>query len=208
MKQKGKYIVIEGVEGTGKGTQVEKLRERLEKDGKKVIVVREPGSTPIGEEIRKILKSPDLDRVPETEIFLVSTARTELIRSVVLPALEKGVHVLSDRSYLSTLAYQIAGHQRQDLSLMFEILTKEAIGNGVPDTTIILDINPKEGIERARSRNAGKKDRFDDFDIEFHDRVRASYLDSARKNGYSVISAADPIETVSENIWDAVKKLF
>ncbi|MDD4988975.1 MAG: dTMP kinase [Candidatus Pacebacteria bacterium] len=208
MKQKGKYIILEGLEGTGKGTQVEKLRERLEKLGKRVIVVREPGGTPIGEEIRKILKSPYIIRTPETEIFMFSAARAELARQIVLPALEKGVNVISDRSFLSTFTYQIYGHQRMDLMLMFEKLTAEAVGTIRPDQIIILDIAPKKGLERAQKRNAGEKDRFDDLGVPFHERVRAGYIEAARKSDFPLISTDKSIEEVSEEIWQKVKKFF
>ncbi len=200
---KGKYIVLEGPEGTGKGTQVERLALRLKAQGKKVIVVREPGSTPIGEEIRKLVKSSTLDRTVETEIFLISAARAELVRSVIMPALKEGAHVISDRSYLSTFAYQVAGAYK-DLKEMAEILTKQAIGDTHPDFILVLDIDPQEGLKRSIKRNKGEPDRFDDRELEFHKKVRDAYLALAKESSYPVVDGSKSIEEVAEAVWAEV----
>ena len=205
---KGKYIVIEGLEGTGKGTQVELLRKRIEKLGKEVLFVREPGGTQIGEEIRKIVKSPDLDRVPETEILLFSAARVELARTQVLPALEKGINVVSDRSFLSTIVYQTYGHNRKDLLPMVENVTKYALSGIHPDLIIILDIDPQTGLERAKTKNAGIQDRFDDLAVPFHERVRKGYLEIAKKNKYPVIDASQSISEVEKEIWKIISPII
>ena len=207
-KTRGKYIVLEGPDGTGKGTQIERLKLRLEAAGKEVVMVREPGGTPMGEAVRGLLKDAKLDRTPEAEVFLFSAARAELALRVIEPALKRGAWVISDRSHLSTIAYQIFGHKRHDLAKMVKEITAHALGSTLPDAAIILDIDPKISLARSKKRNAGESDRFDDMQEAFHKRVRKGYLDHAKAAKLPVVDAGRTIEEVEESIWQKIQHLF
>ena len=210
-KPNGKYIVLDGPDGTGKGTQIERLQAKLKSLGREVLVVREPGGTPIGEEIRNLLKSKEFPRTAETEIFLFSAARAELMREVIEPALQKGTCVISDRSFISTIAYQVYGHQRMDLLPMVADLIKYAVGDRKMDKLIILiilNIDPEVALERAKGRNAGAGDRFDDMEQGFHERVRQGYLQGAKDYPHEVVDAAGTVEEVEERIWQKIALIF
>src|SRR5436189_2994552 len=146
---KGLFITFEGTEGSGKSTQIALLEERLRETGREVVLLREPGGTPIGEEIRHTLKHSEFNRgmKPETELLLMNAARAQLVREVIRPALAAGQVVLCDRFYDSTIAYQ--GHGRQlDLARVKAIIDFAVEGTR-PDLTLLLDI-PLEVSEARR----------------------------------------------------------
>ena len=180
MTMGGIFITLEGPEGSGKSTQAGRLTARLRGLGYEVVSTREPGGTATGEAIRSILQHNDASEslFAETEALLFAASRAQLVRSVIIPALESGKCVVCDRFADSTTAYQ--GYGRGfDISTMLAI-NAFAINNALPDITILLDIDVRYGFERLRKRNRERKtehDRIESEDMEFHERVRAGYLD-------------------------------
>lgn len=176
---RGLLISIEGGEGAGKSALSKALLAHFDVRGLRVRAVREPGGTRIGERIREVLLyGRELSLTPETEALLFSAARAQLTQEVVRPALYSGTHVVADRFFDSTLAYQGYGHG-VDLDRL-RAMTRLAVGELVPDITFLLDLS----VEQARSRT-GKRaptwDRFESRDEDFHERVRQGYLRLARE---------------------------
>ena len=205
----GRYIVIEGTDGTGKSTQVERLAQRLIDEGREVVQFHEPGGVEISSEIRSIIKNGDLARSAFTNLLLFSAARRENWLQQGLPVLERGGFVVSARDYTSTLAYQGYG-EGLDLTAISEVTrmaTDERYMN--PDATIILDI--EDEVERAK-RIAGRgalesPDTFESKDAEFQLRVREAYRDIAKRRGLAVISAAQSTDVVEAEIWREVARV-
>ncbi len=179
----GRLITFEGIEGCGKSTHASLLAEYLESRGLKVLVTREPGGTRISEAIRNILLSPDLREMhPYTEVLLYLASRAQHVYELVLPSLQQGMIVISDRFSDSTLVYQ--GYVREINISIIEAMNKFATGGLVPDITFLLDVSPEEGLRRARSRNKKElrgEDRIEQEDIEFHAKVRTEYIELARR---------------------------
>jgi dTMP kinase len=179
----GCFITFEGPEGGGKTTQLALLHHHLEQVGYDVLALREPGSTVIGDQIRKILHDPtNTEMSPVAELLLYSAARAQLVRETVSPALRAGRIVLCDRYAESTLAYQGYGHELK-LSLLQAVsdLTTEGLR---PDMIIYLDITPEQGLQRKRKAfraGTGEWNRMDQQAVEFHQRVRAGYLEMASR---------------------------
>ena len=176
----GLFITIEGGEGAGKSTQIPLIKDFLASLGRQVITLREPGNTPIAEEIRQILKTPREDEIlyPETELLLMYAARSQLVRKVIRPALEAGIDVLCDRHDLSSLAYQGGGHGLPAEAI--ETCRTLALADLRPDLTLLLDVDPIVGMRRASRR--GTLDRFEQLGNPFMERVRKAYLDYARSH--------------------------
>jgi len=179
------FITFEGIEGAGKTTQALRLRDWLEKaKGRSVLFTREPGGTPAGDRIRDILLRPDLTLQPETELFLLLASRRELCRNVIQPALDRGEIVIADRFGDSSVAYQGAGRGLR-METVRE-LVRVATGGLEPDLTILLDIEPRLGLERClkvekSEKLGGDRDRMESESLEFFEKVRAGYLDIAGK---------------------------
>ena len=187
MKIRGSLIAIEGIEGSGKTTQSRLLTENLLAAGHKVIQVKEPGSTPLGNHLQGFLKGK-LPLCLESEIMLFSAARAQLVQSVIKPALEQGVTVVSDRWVSSTIAYQGAA-RRGDMELI-RMLNRKACQGVVAGLSVLLDLEPAAGLARIGKEQlelggtAGRADpagqtRFEDQKLSFHRRVRESYLKQA-----------------------------
>lgn len=175
---RGLFISFEGGEGTGKTTQAQLLARHLESKGARVVLTREPGGTPLGERVREILlHALDVPLSPEAQALLFSAARAELVRSVIRPALAEGAHVVAGRFFDSTLAYQGYGHG-VDLEAL-RAVTRVAVGDTVPDLTLLLDLPTESGLARKRA-GAERWDRFEADDEAFHRRVREGYLALAR----------------------------
>lgn len=173
---KGRFITFEGPEGSGKSTQIKLLDNYLKKRGLKTLCIREPGNTLIGERIRKILLDPKNKKMScISEMLLYMSARSQLVKEIIKPALKKGRTVISDRFLDSTLAYQGFG-LGVDRSLIKKL--GRAVCQGIkPDLTIFLDVNIKEGLKRA-----GRfKDRIEQRPFAFHQKVRNGYLKLAKK---------------------------
>lgn len=204
MGDKGRFISFEGIEGSGKTTQVAKLAERLRSLGREVQVVREPGGTPLAEEARKLALDPARRPGSEAELFLMLLARADLVRRVIVPALERGVTVLADRFDLSTRAYQIAGRGLAPGPVLEA--NRLATGGLEPDLVIVLDLPPATG--RARQEAGGKvRDRMEMEDDPFHRRVAEAFRAAASPNIVHV-QADRPADTVHGEVWEALVRRF
>ena len=185
MAQRGLFITFEGVEGAGKSTQIRRLAASLEEEGVSVLVTREPGGTQISERIRELLLERRHHKmVSTTELLLYAAARSQHVVESIVPALEEGQTVISDRFGDATTAYQ--GHGRGlDLELINR-LNRVATGGLVPDLTIVLDVPVKVGLGRARRRRR-RMDRLEIENLEFHQRVREGYLAIAKEEPQRVV---------------------
>lgn len=178
------FITFEGVEGSGKTTQIHRLKKYLTQKGIPCRITREPGGTPIGEKIRKVLLNPKFqEMVPLAELFLYEASRAQHVHEVILPLLKKGGVVISDRFMDASIAYQGYG-RKVDLKWV-ERLNRLASYGIKPDITFLLDCPSDMGLKRALQRNQRRKnkkeDRFEREQIEFHRRVRRGYLALAKK---------------------------
>jgi dTMP kinase len=201
---RGLFVSVEGVEGSGKTTQVALLAERLRELGREALVVREPGGTPVAEEARRLVLDPAQRLGAATELFLYLVARADLVQRVVRPALERGATVLADRFDLSTRAYQIAGRGLPGEA----VLAANALATGglAPDLVIVLDLAPSVG--RARQEAGGKvRDRLELEDDAFHRRVAEAFRRAAGPNILHV-EADRPPETVHAELWGMLARRF
>ena len=202
---RGTLITFEGPEGGGKSLQIQKLGEYLKNKGFKVLTLREPGQTKIGEKIRQILLDPkNKNLVPRAETLLFEASRAQLVEEIIKPALAQGIIVLIDRFFDSTTAYQ--GYGRQLPVEKIEMLNDFATGGLKPDLTILLDLEVEEGLKRREK--SGKKDRIDMESLKFHQKVREGYLEIARKNPrrWRIVDASKSPEEVFEEIKKAVEE--
>ena len=202
----GLFITFEGTEGGGKSTQVALLAERLGRLGHKARVLREPGGTPIGEEIRHLLKHHPANEVmmPEAELLLMNASRAQLVLEVIRPALAAREIVLCDRFYDSTTAYQGYGRQL-DLALV-KSLIDFAVGRTRPHLTLLLRVPAEvsEARRLARQRaSAGPRDRFEEADRAFFRRVEHGFQDiaEAEPERVKIVDATQSIEAVHDEIW-------
>ena len=207
----GRFITFEGGEGTGKSTQVKLLAEYLK--GKKVDVVltKEPGGTPIGQELRAMLCTGDKDKFDAVaEALLYYADRRIHMQQKVLPALEKGSWVISDRFADSTMAYQYYGYNKRVSKQMLDELYKMTVGDFYPDLTIILDIDPEIGLARSMAVNttyAVQETRHESRGIEFHQNLRKGFLEIAKTSDrYVVVDANKTIEDLHVNIVKLVEE--
>jgi dTMP kinase len=176
-----KFISIEGGDGVGKSTQIKLLKKHFTEQGADVVFTREPGGTPIAEEIRNIITNGETDKLlPFTETLLHSACRFEHIEKLIKPALVDGQFVVCDRFVDSTIAYQGYGLQ-QDLGLIRQLVNMVTKGFE-PDITFILDIDPEVGLQRTSKRKSANLQRYEKFDLAFHQRVRQGFLDVAQNN--------------------------
>ena len=199
----GLFITLEGPEGAGKTTQLARLEARLRGTGRRVTVTREPGGTPLGLRVREVVLDPALDMEPLSEFLLYSASRAQLVHDVLRPALERGDVVLCDRYFDSSLAYQGAG---RGLPLpLLRGLTREVTGGLTPDLTVLLDLDPALGLQRAALR--GQPDRLEKADLAFHQRVRAGFLELAQAEAerFAVVDAAQSADAVAAQLWAAVE---
>lgn len=195
----GRFITLEGIEGVGKSTHLEFIRREFEAAGKRVVVTREPGGTPLGEEIRSlVLSHRDDGMTSDTELLLMFAARAEHLAKVIAPALAAGQWVLSDRFTDATYAYQgggrgVARQRIADLETWVQARMR-------PDLTLLLDAPVIVGLQRAGRRSA--PDRFETEQTAFFERVRHAYLELARLHPqrYRVIDASQPLEEVRQSI--------
>jgi dTMP kinase len=206
-KPTGTLISFEGSEGSGKSTQIAHLAARLTDLGYDVLTVREPGGTEIGEQIRNIIvhNSKGEEMCPETELLLFAAARAQLVRESIVPALLRGAIVLSDRFLDSSTVYQGIG---RNLALgPVNHINHFAVGNVMPNLTIVLDVPTKMSLQRIHQRASDLPDRMERENIDFYTKVREGYLILAKgmPERLVVISGADKESNVQKAIWAAVK---
>ena len=194
-RRAGKFICLEGIDGSGKSTCAGYIQESLNKGGYETLLTKEPGGTPLGESLAEILKYGAQKISPRTQLLLFFAARRQHLTDIIIPALEKGVWVISDRFIASSYAYQGGGFQlgSHQVAVLEDYLPMIS-----PDITFILDLS----IEEAMKRCSGKrKDRFERQDRAFFGRVRSSYLDFASRNqGCYVIDAHQSEEDIRKLI--------
>lgn len=198
-----RFIVIEGLEGAGKTTAISTVRQWLENRGHPVVQTREPGGTPLAEQIRTLVKSVQTEQVaPETELLLMYAARVQLLSQVIRPALLRGDWVLADRHDMSSRAYQ-GGGRMLDAQLI-DSIRQAVLGQTTPDFTLYLDIDPVIGLERARVR--GELDRIEQEQLAFFQRTRARYLEIAKSEpNITIIDASRTVAEVQQQIIAALE---
>ena len=204
----GRFITFEGTEGAGKSTQIKILAERIQSLGRKVRTLREPGGTPIGEEIRHTLQhsAQNAAMTPEAELLLINASRAQLVREIIRPALVAGEIVLCDRFYHSTLAYQGYGRQL-DLARVQEVIDL-AVGDTKPDLTLMLHV-PLSISEHRQTKRSSARDRFEEAGRAFFERVEQGFRALAKQDPARIkwIEATQPIEVVAAEIWKQVEPL-
>ena len=196
--KRGRYIVVEGLEGSGKTTAIKTVKRFLTEYQMKYVVTREPGATYVGESIRNILQDDSHEQLdPRTELLLFYAARIELLSHIIKPALDDGSWVLSDRFELSSFAYQ-GGGRKIDTSFI-QLLSNFCVGELQPDLIIFLDVSPEIGLKRAKAR--GKLDRIEQESIDFFNRVHSAYHFYLKKyKNVIVIDASLPLSVVQRLI--------
>ena len=204
MRDKGYFISFEGIDGSGKSTQIQRLADFLRSLSFDIVVTREPGGSVGGEEIRKLLLQGDVDRwSAETEILLFTAARRDHLERIILPAIKNGQIIICDRFTDSTRMYQ--GMRGPKLKKLVDMLDKEVIGHD-PDLTILIDIDPEIGLTRAKSRET-VEERFEDFGLELQKKMRKGFLNLSKQfsNRISVIDGHQSEDNVSKEICSLVK---
>ncbi|TRW49795.1 dTMP kinase [Aliidiomarina halalkaliphila] len=201
---KGRFIVIEGLEGAGKSSAVATVTAWLTQQGHSFITVREPGGTPFAEALRDLVKQDWKEHITaEAELLLMYAARVQLVDNVIKPALTQGQWVVGDRHDLSSRAYQGGGRELGDEKLQH--LKHLTLGDFQPDLTLYLDINPEIGLARALQR--GDLDRIEKETLEFFHRTRARYREIAtQESGICVIDASQDIKQVQRDITEALEQ--
>lgn len=200
----GVFVCFEGGEGGGKSTQSRLLRERLEAAGYTVLLTFEPGDTPVGKEMRRIVLSPETGELAhKTEFLLYLADKAEHVETLVRPALERGTVVITDRYVDSTLAYQGAGRTLDVAEV--EAVARWATHDLRPHLTVVLDLAPEAGLGRFDER-----DRIEGQSLEFHERVRQGFLDlaAADPDHYVVLDARAPIEEIAAAIQERISLLL
>ncbi|WP_315720100.1 MULTISPECIES: dTMP kinase [unclassified Bradyrhizobium] len=205
---RGRFVTFEGGEGAGKSTQIKMLADRLEKEGLRVVLTREPGGSP-GAEIMRHLVLSGMGKLlgAEAETLLFAAARDDHVRNVILPALNQGSWVLCDRFFDSTRAYQ--GSQGKVAPDVLNAMQRVTIGDLKPDLTLILDVPVEVGLQRASARRgSGTPDRFEGEDIKFHKGLRDAFHKIAANEPRRcvLIDATASAEAVSLIVWDAVRE--
>ena len=204
MKKKGFFITFEGIDGSGKSTQIQNLAKYLEEYGFDIIITREPGGSVGGEEIRNLLLQGEVDRwSAETEILLFTAARRDHLERVILPALQDGKIVICDRFTDSTRMYQ--GMRGPKLRVLVDNLTEEVI-NCDPDLTIIIDIDPEISLRRAKSRKTAEE-RFEDFGVDLQKKMRKGFIDLSKEFNcrIKVVNGQQSVDDLAKEIFSLVK---
>ncbi len=209
MPARGKFITFEGIDGSGKTTQMRLLAERLRAEGRVVFETVEPGGTSVGQQIRRILlDSANQDLRPTAELLLYFASRAQNVEQCILPALQAGKIVLCDRFTDSTVAYQ--GYARGLGAETVLALDRIACHGLTPDLTLLIDVDVEMGQARMRARNAtspANETRLDDESREFHRKVRDAYLAIARQHAsrFRVIDGRSAPEEVAARVWENVR---
>jgi len=210
--QRGLFITFEGSEGCGKSTQIKELASRLQQRGAPVLLTREPGGTPIGEEIRNLLQFSKANSAmkPETELLLFTASRAQIVREVIEPARAAGTTVIADRFMDSTTVYQGVARRIDPAAVRF--INDFATGACRPDLTFLLDLDGNLARERLRlrPRPPGGKDRMEQEPPEFYENVRAGYLRlaDAEPERILVLDASLSVTETAEKAWQLLRKKF
>ena len=202
------FITFEGTEGCGKSTQVQRLAARLKSLGIPFLLTREPGGTSIGESIRELLQFAPQGKgmFAETELLLFEASRSQLVREVVMPALDAGTCVISDRFFDSTSVYQ--GAARKLPSSVVDQLNAFAVGECVPDLSIVLDVDAK--TSQTRLQKPRRPDRMEQEPAEFYERVRQAYRELAKRdpNRVVLIDGTKSADQIDKEIWELITSRF
>ncbi len=205
-KPTGRLISFEGSEGSGKSTQIARLAEHFQKAGREVISTREPGGTEIGEQIRNIIvhNSKGDEMCPETELLLFTAARAQLVREVIVPALKRGTIVLSDRYLDSSTVYQGIG--RNLAADPVAQINHFAVGNVMPDLTIVIDVPTEVSLARLKQRASDLPDRMERENVDFYTKIREGYLVLAKgmPERFVVIDGTKTQDAIEKKIWAEV----
>lgn len=206
----GKYVVIEGHDGTGKSTQVGILRERLKEQGVDSVEFHEPDGTPIADAIRTLIKNGDLERDGMTNLLLFSAARHDIWTKKALTALRDGKWVIASRNYYSTLAYQ--GYGEGIAIDVIKLITRTVTDDKYmqPDLSVILSLDDEsERVKRIAARGELKNpDTFESKAEDFQKRVKQGYIQIARDSHVPIISAQGTVDEVTDRIWRVIEPLF
>lgn len=205
--KKGKFIVIDGGDGSGTTTV---SKEIVKQFGWGAIYTREPGGSPYAEKIRELILSDDAKMTDaETQFALFWAARRDHIKKVVIPALNEGKVVICDRFDSSTYAYQIVAHGQDQLAELFWKIRDSFLGEYIPDAYILLDVDPEVGIARARARNE-KLNHLDKKKLEFHQGVRTGLQEfiMTKVDGGVIVDASQPLEQVIQETLEVVQKII
>ena len=202
---KAKFITLEGIEGSGKTSSLKSITDLLDKKNISYVVTREPGGSSIGKELRAILLDPETEISPEVELMLMLSDRKDHVEKIILPNLEKGNWVVSDRFMDSSIAYQGGGRQ---LDKKLIISLTDYLNLPQPDLTLLFDLPVEVSLSRVKAR--GELDRFEKEELEFHKRIRNTYLDLAKNNSnrIKIIDSSQKIESMLNNVKKAIEKLF
>jgi len=208
MARSGKFITFEGGEGCGKTTQIERVVTRLRAEGRTVLVLREPGGTSVGEQIRHVLQhsKQSIGMVSESELLLFCASRAQLVREIIQPALAEGKIVIADRFFDSTTVYQGVGRKLNPAAVKF--INEFAIGDCRPDLTLVIDLDPRIGLERARGRELF--DRMENQSLDFYDRVRQGYLALARQEParIKILDGSQSLTAIEQQIWELLRHVL
>ena len=207
-KSTGKFISFEGSEGSGKSTQITRLAAHLQQTGREVVSTREPGGTEIGEQIRNIIvhNSKGDEMCAETELLLFTAARAQVVREVIAPALTRGAVVPSDRFLDSSTVYQGIG--RNLAADPVSRINRFAVGNVMPDLTLVIDVPTEIGLARIRQRASDLPDRMERENIDFYKKIRDGYLLLAKNmpDRVVVIDGTLNQDAIERKIWAVVKE--
>lgn len=202
----GKFIVLEGGEGSGKSVQMGNLRGMLPYG---TVFTRDPGGVETGEDIRRLVLSKDARGIDTaTELLLFLAARAQLIAELIAPALESGKMVVCDRYILSTIAYQVYGRQKMEYLPLVKNVFATVNHGCIPDITIFLDVSPEIGLARAHARLEAPN-RFDEETVAFHERVREGYKKHLGEYGtHFIIDADKPIDEVWRSVEETIQSIL
>jgi len=204
VKNKGFFITFEGIDGSGKSTQIKSLAKSLKNFGFDIIITREPGGSVGGEEIRNLLLQGDINRwSAETEILLFTAARRDHLERIISPALQNGKIVICDRFTDSTRMYQ--GMRGPKLRDLVDKLTDEVI-NCDPDLTIVIDIDPEISLKRAKSRKT-VEERFEDFGVDLQKNMRKGFIELSKEfsSRIEVVNGHQSVDDLAKDIFSVVK---
>ena len=206
--KRGKFIILEGGEGAGKSSQLRDLKDIY---GDRIIVTREPGGTPYAEEIRHlILKSEHAGQADaKTHFALFWAGRADHLKNTIIPALENGINVISDRFDSSTFAYQIHGQEAKELSDFFWQMRDFYLNEVTPDIYIYMDVSTEEGLRRKNTQvNQDEINHFDQRKVDFHNRMREGFMEFLKKVPHKIVDANSSKEEVKKLLIQAIDEVL